>query len=669
VEEALNAIRTYQPTFLPAVPTMYIALLNHPRAAEAGLGSIRLCNSGAAPLPVEVIQQFARFSSGAFIEGYGLTEASPITHINPIMNLKKLGSIGLPIPDTDARIVDVETGTRELGPGEIGELIIKGPQVMKGYWNRPEETAQTLRDGWLYTGDIARMDEDGYFYIVDRKKDMILTGGFNVYPREVEEVLYAHPAVLEAAVVGVPDPYRGEAVKAYVVLKPGAQASEEEILEHCRKNLAPYKVPRSVEFRDYLPKSMVGKVLRRMLREAAPAIAAPSLTVPPDVPIRAFFMEWVPRLSEAAVAAAPPEGMEGTTLIVRYRVDGEVFTLRVEDGRRLTVVEGETEETPHVELILHPEALREVIAGRLYMGDPPYLAFQSRRRFEALQRLKGTVRLDDVGEEVEMGEHHPLGQAGGPARVGKDGDVLHRVHGRLEEALPRSLHQVRPAVAPRTGRRLHAHPLGLDPLEIEGANGLRHGILEAGEDHQLRPGLLAHGHDLRGHRVQGDQRPHPAVFHHVAELPLHVEGVQRDHHGAQAEDSIEGDEELGAVREHDPDSIPGPDSQGVQRGGQANGMGPEIPIGHLRPVEDRRGAIPILIGREIHEGAQGLPGIGQRAWHPEIIEAMPSPLLHNHLPPFSSTESSASPSSLRGFPPAVDWERPRLPPFLSCHNP
>ncbi|MCX7689192.1 long-chain-fatty-acid--CoA ligase [Thermoflexus sp.] len=394
VEEALNTIRAYQPTFLPAVPTMYIALLNHPRAAESGLGSIRLCNSGAAPLPVEVIQQFARFSSGTFVEGYGLTEASPITHINPIMNLKKLGSIGLPIPDTDVRIVDVETGTRELEPGEIGELIIKGPQVMKGYWNRPEETAQTLRGGWLYTGDIARMDEDGYFYIVDRKKDMILTGGFNVYPREVEEVLYAHPAVLEATVVGVPDPYRGEAVKAYVVLKPGAQASEEEILAHCRKNLAPYKVPRSVEFRDSLPKSMVGKVLRRVLRETAPEIAAPSLKVPPDVPVRAFFIEWVPRLFDAAVAVTPPEGMEGTTLIIRYRVDQEVFTLRVEDGKRLTVVEGETGEIPHIELILDAEALREAITGRLYLGEPPYLAFRSRRRMEALQRLRGMVHLE-----------------------------------------------------------------------------------------------------------------------------------------------------------------------------------------------------------------------------------------------------------------------------------
>ncbi len=394
VEEVLDAIRTYRPTFLPAVPTMYIALLNHPRAAESGLGSIRLCNSGAAPLPIEVVQQFARFSSGTFIEGYGLTEASPITHINPIMNLKKLGSIGIPIPDTDARIVDVETGTREQAPGEIGELIIRGPQVMKGYWNRPEETAQVLRDGWLYTGDIARMDEDGYFYIVDRKKDMILTGGFNVYPREVEEVLYAHPAVLEAAVVGVPDPYRGEAVKAFVVLRPGAQASEEEILAHCRKHLAPYKVPRSVEFREALPKSMVGKVLRRLLREAPPTVATPVPAVPPDVPIRAFFMEWVPRLFEAAVAAAPPEGMEGTTLIVRYRVDEEVYTLRVEDGRRLTVMEGEGEGTPHVEIVLSAEALREVLAGRLDLGEPPYVAFRTRRRWEALQRLRGTVRLE-----------------------------------------------------------------------------------------------------------------------------------------------------------------------------------------------------------------------------------------------------------------------------------
>lgn len=199
------------------------------------------------------------------MEGYGLTEASPVTHSNPIYGLRKVGSIGVPWPDTDARIVDEEGN--DVPVGEVGELIIRGPQVMKGYWNRPEETANTLRDGWLYTGDMAKMDEDGYFYIVDRKKDMIIAGGFNIYPREVEDVLFEHPAVKEAAVVGVPDPYRGETVKAFIVLKDGHTVTEAELDKFCRENLAAYKVPRIYEFRTELPKTMVGKVLRRQLQE------------------------------------------------------------------------------------------------------------------------------------------------------------------------------------------------------------------------------------------------------------------------------------------------------------------------------------------------------------------------------------------------------------------
>ncbi|HEY8415911.1 MAG TPA: AMP-binding protein, partial [Thermaerobacter sp.] len=240
---------------------------NFPGAEEYGVGSIRFCNSGGAAMPVEVMHAFERRFGATILEGYGLSEASPVTHCNPVRGLRKPGSIGIPYPDTDCQIVDVETGTRVLPPGEVGELRIRGPQVMKGYWNRPEETAQTLRDGWLYTGDIARMDEDGYFYIVDRKKDMIIASGYNVYPREVEEVLYEHPAVAECCVAGVPDPYRGETVKAYVVLKPGASATTEELVSFCRQRLAPYKVPKLVEFRDSLPKTAVGKVLRRVLVE------------------------------------------------------------------------------------------------------------------------------------------------------------------------------------------------------------------------------------------------------------------------------------------------------------------------------------------------------------------------------------------------------------------
>jgi long-chain acyl-CoA synthetase len=267
VDDCLEAINAYQPTRFPGVPTMYIGIINHPRVKEYNISSIKVCSSGSAPLPVEALKRFEELTGGKISEGYGLTEASPVTHANPFSGKRKVGSIGLPRPDTDAKVVDLETGEKDLPPGEEGELCIRGPQVMKGYWNRPEETAKTLRNGWLYTGDIAKMDEEGYFYIVDRKKDMIICGGYNVYPREVEEALYLNPKILEASVLGIPDPYRGETVKAFVVLKPGEKAAAEEIIEFCRQNLARFKVPTQVEFRKELPKSHVGKVLRKVLRE------------------------------------------------------------------------------------------------------------------------------------------------------------------------------------------------------------------------------------------------------------------------------------------------------------------------------------------------------------------------------------------------------------------
>jgi long-chain acyl-CoA synthetase len=272
VEALLAAIRDYRPAYFPAVPTIYISLLNHPKAKEYGIGKIRSFNSGSAPLPVEVIEQFERLTGGTLNEGYGLSEASPVTHTTPALARRKPGSIGLPLPDTDIKIVDLETGLRELPVGEEGELCIAGPQVMKGYWNRPDETDIALRRDeagrtWLYTGDVARMDEDGYTYIVQRKKDMIIVGGFNVYPSEVEGVLYAHPAVMEAAVIGIPDAYRGEVVKACVVLKQGASATPEELTEHCKGGLAEFKVPCEVEIRESLPKTAVGKILHRVLRE------------------------------------------------------------------------------------------------------------------------------------------------------------------------------------------------------------------------------------------------------------------------------------------------------------------------------------------------------------------------------------------------------------------
>lgn len=264
----LKSINKHAPTLYPGVPALYVSLINHPDVKEYNISSIKACISGAAPLPVEVQQKFQELTGGRLVEGYGLSEATPVTHANPIYGENRIGTIGLPFPSTDAKIVDAETGTSDLPAGEVGELAVRGPQVMKGYWQKPDETASVLRDRWLYTGDIAKMDEDGYFQIVDRKKDMILgAGGYNIYPREVEDVLYEHPKVLEAAAAGVPVPGKGERVKIYVVLKEGETATEEEFLEFCRENLAPYKVPKFVEFRGELPKTTVGKILRRVLVE------------------------------------------------------------------------------------------------------------------------------------------------------------------------------------------------------------------------------------------------------------------------------------------------------------------------------------------------------------------------------------------------------------------
>lgn len=266
VEDTLKAITEERPTLFPGAPTMYVALINHPDIGKYDLSSINACLSGSAPLPPVVQERFEKLSGGRLVEGYGLTETSPVTHVNPIWEKRKKGSIGLPWPDTDCRVVDLETG-EELEPGGVGVLEIKGPQVMKGYWKRDEETKKSLRNGWFNTGDIGTMDDEGYFYIMDRRKDLIIAGGFNIYPREVEEVLYDHPSIREAAVIGVPDPYRGETVKAFVVPKEGEELTEEELDRYCREKLANYKIPRLYELRDELPKTTVGKVLKRVLLE------------------------------------------------------------------------------------------------------------------------------------------------------------------------------------------------------------------------------------------------------------------------------------------------------------------------------------------------------------------------------------------------------------------
>ena len=267
MKDIIANIKKYKPTIYPGVPTMYTALNNHPdvKAGKVDMSSFKACISGSAALMRETKETFEALSGGKVFEGYGLSEAPTATHCNPLYGENRTGSIGIPMTDVDCRIMDLDDGVTVLPVGEIGELVVKGPQVFYGYHNMPTETANTLRDGWLYTGDIARMDEDGYFYIVDRKKELIKPSGYQVWPREVEEVIMEHPNVLEVGVAGIPDPYRGETVKAWVVLKPGEMLTEKEIKEWCKKDLAKFKVPSEVEFRTELPKTLVGKVLRREL--------------------------------------------------------------------------------------------------------------------------------------------------------------------------------------------------------------------------------------------------------------------------------------------------------------------------------------------------------------------------------------------------------------------
>lgn len=266
-EELIKAINDYRPTIAPLVPTQVINILKSPEVDKADMTSIRACFSGSAPCPVEVIKEFEEKTGAVIIEGYGLTEASPIVSVNPYGGVRKVGSIGLPFPNTGCRIVDINDGEKDVPQGECGELIVKGPQVTKGYLNRPDETEHTLRNGWLHTGDVARMDEDGYFYIVDRIKELIISGGLNVYPRDIEEVVYSHPDILEAAVIGIPHPSRGEAAKVFAVLKEGKKMTPEDLIAYCSDKLAKYKLPTKVEFRESLPKSTVGKILKRELKK------------------------------------------------------------------------------------------------------------------------------------------------------------------------------------------------------------------------------------------------------------------------------------------------------------------------------------------------------------------------------------------------------------------
>jgi long-chain acyl-CoA synthetase len=286
LNDILSCIDIYEATIFPGVPTLFNAINHHPdvQAGKYKLNTIKACISGSAPLLRETKERFEELSGGVLFEGYGLSEAPTATHCNPLFGVNKTGSIGLPLPDVDARILSVEDEVTELPQGEIGELVIAGPQVMARYHNMPTETSNSLRDGWLHTGDIAYMDEQGYFFIVDRKKELIKPGGYQVWPREVEEVIMEHPKVQDVGVAGVPDPYRGETVKAWVVLKPGERASDEDIKAWCRERLARYKVPTYVEFRSELPKThMVGKLLRReLVREHKEKMSATSGIATPN---------------------------------------------------------------------------------------------------------------------------------------------------------------------------------------------------------------------------------------------------------------------------------------------------------------------------------------------------------------------------------------------------
>jgi len=253
-------------TFFPSVPTMINAVINHPKAGDMNLAKkLKMLNSGAAPMPVELIEQVQGMGI-SYSEGWGMSETTSLGISNPVLGMRKVGSIGIPWPDTDIRLVDVDEGKEEVAKGEPGEIMIRSPLIMQGYWNNPEETAGQLKDGWLHTGDVAVQDEDDYFFIVDRKKDMIIAGGYNIYPREIDEVLYEHPKIKDAVTIGISDEYRGETVKSFVVIKDGETLTEDEVKAFCEEKLAAYKRPKSIEFRDDVPKSAVGKILRKELR-------------------------------------------------------------------------------------------------------------------------------------------------------------------------------------------------------------------------------------------------------------------------------------------------------------------------------------------------------------------------------------------------------------------
>ena len=305
LDQVFEAIDKWKPTMFPGVPPIYKALTDSPKVRDHDLRSIRLCVSGAMKLPTEIQEQFERISGAALVEGYGMTETSPSTHCNPVSGTRKPGSIGVPLPGTRCKVVEQDDPTREVPPGQPGELAIAGPQVFRGYWGREDTTGVFTDDGYVLTGDVAVMDDDGFFSIVDRKKELIIAGGFNIYPSEVEEVLFRLPGVADCVVVGVPDKYRGETVKAYVVVQPGATVTASDVTGHCARELTAYKVPKVVEFRDSLPRTVVGKVLRRVLLEEERAKAAAAEDTPASVPGGRTRPDKAPAVKKAAAKKAP----------------------------------------------------------------------------------------------------------------------------------------------------------------------------------------------------------------------------------------------------------------------------------------------------------------------------------------------------------------------------
>jgi long-chain acyl-CoA synthetase len=407
VSMLIDVIERYRPTHFYSVPALLRAILDRRQTDQTAVKSLKLVGTGSSPLPRELMMRYEAQIDGLFIEGYGLTEAGPLVTLWHLLNAPNRGSVGIPLPDVIIKIVDAQDGTQPLPAGEVGEIIVSAPQVMKGYWNHPEETAEVLHtdaDGqrWLHTGDLGYMDENGYLYVVGRKKYMIIVAGFNVVPAEVEAVLEMHAGVQEAAVIGVPDKTRGERVQAYVVLNAGAAITRRELIDYCKENLASYKVPRRVIFRDSLPKGSIGKVsYEALIHEAseAPRRAGerPDFTpaLAPDGVIPAtFFTEMLPRDFAAYAQQHPPNSqMADVTYTVQYNIDGEIFTIEVTDGVHMTVTH-EPAAKPDIAIETDRESWHDSVTGRVFTGLSPVAQGATARRLSDLKDVRGKVHLE-----------------------------------------------------------------------------------------------------------------------------------------------------------------------------------------------------------------------------------------------------------------------------------